>query len=88
MKHLAYSITLILGLTGGAHAQDYLHGQPGTSYNNIGRATFGSDGTSYNRMGNSTFGSDGSYSTRIGNSTFRSDGTSSNQIGNTRPIQN
>ena len=46
-----------------AIAQDYLHGQSGTTYTDIGGTTFGSDGTSYNRIGDTTFGSDGSSST-------------------------
>lgn len=67
MKKATLLVALLVGVTGMAQADGYLHGQPGTSYNNIGGTTFGSDGTSYNRIGNTTFGSDGSSSNRIGN---------------------
>ena len=58
-----------------AQGQDYIHGQSGTSYQNIGNTSFGSDGSTYQSIGNTTFGSDGNSSQRIGNTNFNSDGS-------------
>lgn len=62
MKKLAAIAVLFLCGAGIAQADSYYHGQPGTTYNNIGSTTIGSDGTSYNNIGNHTYGSDGSSS--------------------------
>ena len=83
MKAKIIAISSLLLITGVAYSQDYLHGQSGTSYNNIGGTTFGSDGSSSRQIGGTTFNSDGSSSRQIGGTTFTSDGSSSRQIGNT-----
>ena len=83
MKKLAAIAVLFLCGAGIAQADSYYHGQPGTTYNNVGGNTIGSDGTSYRNIGNHTYGSDGSSSNRLGSTTIHSNGTSSTQVGNT-----
>ena len=83
MKKLAIVTTLVVMFISAAHAEDYLHGQPGTTYQGIGNTTYGSDGSTSQQIGNTTYGSDGSTSQRIGNTTYGSDGSTSQQIGNT-----
>lgn len=83
MKKAILAIAASIVMSGTVQAQEYLHGQSGTSYRDIGGTAYGSDGTSYRSIGNTTYGSDGSSSRRIGNSTYNSDGSSSRQIGNT-----
>lgn len=83
MKKAILAIVASIFISGIVQAEEYLHGQSGTSYRNIGGTTYGSDGTSYRGIGNTIYGSDGSSSRRIGNSTYNSDGSSSRQIGNT-----
>lgn len=83
MKKAILAIASCIFISGAVQAEEYLHGQSGTSYRDIGSSTYGSDGTSYRSIGNTTYGSDGTSSRKIGNSTYNSDGSSSRQIGNT-----
>jgi len=83
MKKAMLALAASILISGAVQAEEYLHGQSGTSYRDIGSTTYGSDGTNYRGIGNTTYGSDGSSSRRIGNSTYNSDGSSSRQIGST-----
>jgi len=84
MKKSIIVAAAILGLVSlNAHAEDYLHGQSGTTYQNIGNSTYGSNGSTSQKIGNTTYGSYGSTSQRIGNTNYLSDGSTSQQIGNT-----
>jgi len=83
MKKVILAISAVVAFSGVAQAQDYLHGQSGTTYQNIGNTTYGSNGSTSQQIGNTTYGSNGSTSQRIGNTTYNSDGSTSQQIGNT-----
>jgi len=83
MKKFALSVAILTLAFSSVHAQQTVHGQPDTSYTEIGDTTIGSDGTPYTIIGDTTFGSDGSSRTRIGDTTFDSDGSSATQIGDT-----
>jgi len=83
MKKVILAISAVVVFSGVAQAEDYLHGQSGTTYQNIGNTTYGSNGSTSQQIGNTTYGRNGSTSQRIGNTTYSSDGSTSQQIGNT-----
>lgn len=65
MKKLATVTVLFLCGAGIAQANSYYHGQPGTTYNNVGGTTISSDGTSYRNIR-----SGGTTCNRVGHSTI------------------
>ena len=70
MRKIVFFAVIAILTIGMAHAEDYLHGQSGTTYQGIGNTTYRSDGSAVQNIGNTTYGSDGTTCHKVGNSTY------------------
>ena len=70
MKYALITVVVFVLNIGFAYAEGYLHGQAGTTYQDIGDTTYGSNGSTYQDIGNTTYGSDGTVCQKIGNTTY------------------
>ncbi len=73
----------LYGISNVSIAEEYLHGNPDTTYQDIGNTMYVSDESTYQYISNKTYGSDGSTSERTEITSYDSYGSISQQIDNT-----